>query len=78
VIGEDYPFQIKSYITLLAEAAGHSYEDGLQRYLKLGSLDAILEEARGFVEAGPYSEDEYRHLLPLYFGPSFARSAAGG
>ena len=78
VIGEDYPFQIKSYITLLAEAAGHSYEDGLQRYLKLGSLDAILEEARGFVEAGPYSEDEYRHLLPLYFGPSFARSAARG
>ncbi|MEE9202791.1 MAG: (Fe-S)-binding protein [Dehalococcoidia bacterium] len=74
--GWEYPFQIKNYVTLLAEAAGYSYEDKLQRYLRLGSLEGILEEAREYVEAGPYTVEELRQLLPLYFGPSFSRSAA--
>lgn len=74
-VHRDYPFQIRNFVTLLAEACGFSYQDRLQHYLGLGSLEAILAEAKDYIEASPYTEDEFRQLLPLYFGPSFTHPA---
>jgi Fe-S oxidoreductase len=63
----DYPFEVKHFINLLAEAAGLSYEDKLKKYQQLGTIDAIIDESREYIEASPYSLEEYKQLLPLYF-----------
>ena len=63
----DYPFEIKNFITLVAEAAGLSYEDKLKKYLQLETIDEIIDEAREYIEASPYTLEEFRQLLPLYF-----------
>jgi hypothetical protein len=51
----------------VAEAAGLSYEDKLKKYLNLGSIEAIIDESREYIEASPYTLEEYKQLLPLYF-----------
>jgi hypothetical protein len=51
----------------VAEAAGLSYEDKLKKYLHLGTVEAIIDESRECIEASPYSLEEYKQLLPLYF-----------
>ena len=66
---KDAPFKIKNYINLVAEAAGLNYEDKLKKYLQMGDVDRIIEDARVNTEASPYSLEEYEKLLPLYFGP---------
>ncbi len=65
----NYPFEVKNFINLVAEAAGLSYEDKLKKYLQMGNVDKIIADARENIEASPYTLEEYKKLLPLYFGP---------
>ena len=66
---KDFPFKIKNYINLVSEAAGLNYEDRLKKYLQMGDVDRIIKEAGENIEASPYSLEEYKKLLPLYFRP---------
>jgi len=62
---KEYPFKAKHFINILAEAYGLSCEDKLTKYLQLGTADAIIDEAREFIEASPYNIEQYRQFLPL-------------
>ena len=34
---------------------------------QLATIDEIIDEAREYIEASPYTLEEFRQLLPLYF-----------
>lgn len=69
---QNYHFEIKNYITLVADAAGSTHEDKHKQYLQMANIDEIIDEARDYIEASPYGLKDFEKLLPLYFG--FAES----
>jgi Fe-S oxidoreductase len=58
-----YSYTSVNYVTLLAEAIGIQREDKLKKYIQLGDLDRVLEEAKEFVEKSPYSHDTIMEAL---------------
>ncbi|MFC2065684.1 (Fe-S)-binding protein [Chloroflexota bacterium] len=62
-----YPFEIKNYINIVAEAAGLTCKDKLKEYLLTGSVDKVIADAREYIQASPFTLEEYRKFLPLYF-----------
>jgi Fe-S oxidoreductase len=62
-----YPFEVMSFTTLVGRAMGVEYEDKLSLYLKWKDADRVIEDARANIAASPYSEDEVREFLQLFF-----------
>ncbi|MBA3036424.1 MAG: (Fe-S)-binding protein [Desulfobacterium sp.] len=62
-----YPFEIKHAISLVAEAMGIHHEDKVKKYLLTGDPEKVLEEASEYVEASDLSLLEYQQILPRYF-----------
>jgi heterodisulfide reductase subunit D len=69
-----YPFEIKNYVNIVAEAAGLMYRDKLKEYLLAGSVGKIIADARECIQASPFTPEEYRKYLPLYFDPFWRQS----
>jgi len=63
---KDYPFEVRSYISLLAESLGVSQEDKFKRYVNCASLDEVLEDVGDCIEAGGYTTAEMSRVLPEY------------
>lgn len=64
---KDYPFEVRSYVSLLAESLGVSQEDKFKGYVNCTSVDEVLEDAGDRIEAGGYTDAEMRQVLPDYF-----------
>jgi Fe-S oxidoreductase len=62
-----YPFEVRSYISLLAESLGVSQEDKFKRYVNCTSVDEVLEDAGDCIEANGYTAAEMGRVLPEYF-----------
>ena len=63
----DYPFEVRSYISLLAEAVGVPQEDKFKRYVNCASVNEVLADARDCIEASGYTAGEMERVLPDYF-----------
>ena len=63
---DQYPFEVRSYISLVAEAVGVHYEDKFKKYVRYGNANKILAEARDCISASEFSPDEMQHVLPEY------------
>ncbi len=61
-----YPFEVRSFISLLAESVGVQREDRLKKYMRLANVPGIMAEARQFLEGGDYTVDEAQRVLPDY------------
>jgi len=61
-----YPFQVRSYISLIAEAVGVQYEDRFKKYMGLGDVTKVLAEARDYIDASDFSPEEMKRILPEY------------
>lgn len=62
-----YPFEIKHIISVVAEALGIHHEDKVKRFLLTGDPDKVLAEAHDYVEASDLGLLEFQRVLPLYF-----------
>ncbi len=64
---KDYPFEVRSYISLLAEAVGVRQEDNFKRYVNCASVNEVLADARDCIEASGFTTEEMERVLPDYF-----------
>jgi Fe-S oxidoreductase len=65
---KDYGFEVRSYISLLAEAVGVRQEDKFKRYMNCEDVEEVLADARDCIEAGGYTTGEMERVLTDYFG----------
>jgi Fe-S oxidoreductase len=63
---KEYPFEVRSYISLLAEAVGVRQEDKFKRYVNSANLSEVLTDARDCIEASGYTAGEMERVLPEY------------
>jgi len=61
-----YPFEIRNYISLVAEGLGVNQENRFMEYMASGDVDQVLAEARDCIGASQYSLDEVRNTLADY------------
>ncbi len=62
------PVEVKSVITILAEALGFEFEDKLKRFKKIGNVDVVLEEVAPYVKAHRLSPQVARTVLASVIG----------
>ena len=62
----DYPFEVRSYISLLAEAVGVRQEDKFKKYVSSANLSEVLTDARDCIEASGFTTEEMERVLPEY------------
>jgi hypothetical protein len=61
------PFEVRSYISVVAEAVGVRHEDRFSRYMNLGDVGQVMSEARACIEASDFTLEEMTRILPQYF-----------
>ena len=61
-----YPFEVRSFISLLAESVGVQREDRFKRYVRLANVPGIITEARDYINASDFTSDEVERVLPDY------------
>jgi Fe-S oxidoreductase len=64
---KEYPFEVRSYISLLADAVGVPQEDKFKRYVNCASVNEVLADARDCIEASGFTTGEMEQVLPDYF-----------
>ncbi len=66
-LAHQYPFEVRSYIDIVAEAVGVQHENRFDNYLKLGDVKQVIAAAREFIDASDFSPEEMERILPEYF-----------
>ena len=61
-----YPFQVRSFISLLAESVGVQREDRFKRYMRLANVPGIVSEARKHLDGSDFTVEEVERVLPDY------------
>lgn len=61
-----YDFEVRSYISLIAEAVGVRHEDNFKRLAKHGDVHEVLTDARDKIRVSGFSTDELERVLPDY------------
>lgn len=73
---DQYPFEVRSYISLVAEAVGVQHEDRFKPLVKAGDASQVLARVRDYINTSDYSLEELERVLPQYlnrFCPKHAR-----
>lgn len=66
-IEDQYPFEVKYIVSLVAEAMGIYHEDKLKKYLLMRDVNKVMDEARDCIEDSDLSLQEFEQILPAYF-----------
>jgi len=66
-LAHQYPFEVRNYVSLVAEAVGVGREDKFTRYMGSGDAAKVLAEARDCVEASHFTAEEMEQVLSDYF-----------
>jgi Fe-S oxidoreductase len=61
-----HPYEIKNYVSLIAEAVGVCHEDRYKKFSKDGSIAKAISEARESIEASDYTLEEMTQILADY------------
>ena len=61
-----YPFEVRNYISLLAEAVGVQHEDRFKKYLRLANVPDVIAQARDYISASDFTPEEMERVLPDY------------
>ncbi len=72
-LAQQYPFEVRSYINIIAEAVGVQHEDRFNKYVRLGALTQVIAEARESIEASDFTLEEMERILPEYFNRFWLR-----
>ena len=63
---DEYPFEVRNYINLVAEAVGVHHEDRFKKYAKSGDATQVVAEARDYIAASDFTPEELERILPDY------------
>jgi len=63
---DQYHLEVRSYISLVAEAIGVRYEDKFKKYINFGDVDEVIAAAKEYIDASDYSVEEMKRILPEY------------
>lgn len=64
----DGAFRLRNLVSLVHEAmGGKEYEDKLEKCWRCESADELIEQTRKNFMANGYTEEEMKHVLPLFF-----------
>jgi Fe-S oxidoreductase len=63
---DQYPFEVRSYISLVAEAVGVQHEDRFKPLVKAGDASQVLARVRDYINTSDYSLEELERVLPQY------------
>ncbi|MBM4462598.1 MAG: (Fe-S)-binding protein [Chloroflexi bacterium] len=63
---DEYPFEVRSYINLLAEAVGVTHENRFSKYAKSRNAAGVIAEARDYIAASDFTTEELKRILPDY------------
>jgi Fe-S oxidoreductase len=66
-IGSRFNFLAETYMSLLGRAMGIEYEDKLANYFGFHNPEKVMEEAKDTIEAGPFTLEEMKKLVPIFF-----------
>ncbi len=66
-LAHQYPFEVRSYIDVVAESVGVHHEDRFKKYLTMGGVSQVMDAAREFIDASDFSVEEMERILPEYF-----------
>jgi Fe-S oxidoreductase len=66
-LAHQYPFEVRSYISVVAEAVGVDHEDRFSKYVKLENVGQVIAAAREHIDASDFSLEEMERILPKYF-----------
>ncbi|HUN45093.1 MAG TPA: heterodisulfide reductase-related iron-sulfur binding cluster [Stellaceae bacterium] len=72
-----HPLAIVNYISLLGEAMGIEHPDVYKRWKLMADPDAILAEARPFIEANGLDPDRVREVVNASFAPAAEAKTSG-
>ncbi len=62
-----YPFEVRSYISLVAEAVGVRREDRFKKYVTSGDISKVVADAQEYIDASDFSPEELGGRLQTYF-----------
>ena len=65
-LAHQYPFEVRSYISVVAEAVGVDHEDRFSKYVKLENVGQVIAAAREHIDASDFSLEEMERILPEY------------
>jgi heterodisulfide reductase subunit D len=63
----DFPLEVRSYISLVAEAIGIHHEDTFKKHTNYGDLTKVLAEARECIDASDFALEEMERVLSDYY-----------
>lgn len=63
---DGYPFEVRSYINLVAEAVGVPHEDKFRKYAKSRDAAKVIAEAHDYIAASDFTPEELKRILPDY------------
>jgi Fe-S oxidoreductase len=69
----EFPFEVRSYISLVAEAIGIHHEDRYKKYTNYRDLSKVLAEARACIHASDLTLEEIERVLPDYYNEFSAK-----
>jgi len=61
-----YPFEVRNYISLLAEAVGVQHEDRFKKYVRLANAPDVMAQARDYISVSDFTPEEMERVLPDY------------
>lgn len=70
-----YDFEVRSYISLVAETVGVRHEDNFKRLAKYGDVHKMLTDAGDRIAVSGFSTDELERVLPDYISRFCMRHA---
>ncbi|MFC2000333.1 (Fe-S)-binding protein [Chloroflexota bacterium] len=63
---QQYPFEVRNYISLVAQAVGVQHEDRFKPLVKGDGLAAVMARSREYIEASDFTVEEMERILPDY------------
>jgi heterodisulfide reductase subunit D len=63
---DEYPFEVRNYINLVAEAVGVPHEDRFRKYAKFRDAAKVIAEARDYIAASDLTPEELKRVMPDY------------
>ncbi len=70
-VEKKFSFEIKNYISLIAESVGVGHEDMYKKYAGYADIENILSEAGDCISASDFTMDELKTVLSEYLHPVY-------
>jgi len=65
-LDDQYPFEVKHYAILFAEALGLNYDNKLKKWQKLKDMDRILADINEYLQESPFTPEQAKSVVSSF------------